>query len=396
MRKVLLLAGAAALAASIPALAKNDDRGRGGGKGANAEQHQGHGKGNGRAERGRGGGDQRAEHRGNRKANAQRGRGGGNDRARVQQAGRGGDEKAGRRLSREERRVEQALRSERRQVREARREIRGNDDRRLVIRDGREDRRDWSEWTERRMAMRGRFDDDRRRWSRGAWGRDCPPGLARQNAFCMPPGQLRKARFIGQRLPLSNLAYNVPERYRYRFLDDDRWLYRYDDAGTVYRFDRSSGLVSNVVPLYATGLFVGEPLPLGYEVYNLPIQYRSLYRDSDDYLYRYGDNAIYRVDAETNLIEGIVALLSGGGGLGGLGSLGGLGGLGGGLGSLAGLGGLGVGDMLPSGYDAYNVPLDHRDTYFDTDESMYRYADGYVYEVDPETRLIEAVISLLT
>jgi hypothetical protein len=46
-------------------------------------------------------------------------------------------------------------------------------------------------------------------------------------------------------------------------------------------------------------------------------------------------------------------------------------------------------------YDAYNVPLDYRDTYYDTDDAMYRYADGSIYQVDPTSRLIESVISLL-
>ena len=32
------------------------------------------------------------------------------------------------------------------------------------------------------------------------------------------------------------------------------------------------------------------------------------------------------------------------------------------------------------------------DRYYDTPQSMYRYADGYIYQVDPTTRLIQAVI----
>jgi hypothetical protein len=62
---------------------------------------------------------------------------------------------------------------------------------------------------------------------------------------------------------------------------------------------------------------------------------------------------------------------------------------------MGGLGGLGVGDLLPSGYDAYNVPLDYRDTYYDTPDAMYRYADNSIYQVDPQSRMIEEVISLL-
>ncbi|MGZ8310434.1 MAG: hypothetical protein ACXWUR_00070 [Allosphingosinicella sp.] len=252
---------------------------------------------------------------------------------------------------------------------------RGDDDRR-----GGEDRRDWNEWATRPALARARFDDDdvrvRTADHRPAGFRrpGCPPGLARQNVYCLPPGQLRRARHIGQPLAIAGWNYNVPQRYRYRFIDGDRYFYRYGNDGAVYRFNRGTNLVSSVIPLTSSGLAFGEPLPLGYEVYNLPLAYRPFYPDTADQLYRYDDNAIYRVNSDNMLVEGIAALLTSGAG---------------------GLGGLGIGDMLPSGYDAYNVPLDYRDTYHDTDESMYRYADGSIYEVDPQTRLIESVISLL-
>ena len=32
----------------------------------------------------------------------------------------------------------------------------------------------------------------------------------------------------------------------------------------------------------------------------------------------------------------------------------------------------------------------------DTPQSQYRYNDGYVYQVDPKTQLIQTVIQLLT
>jgi hypothetical protein len=376
MRKLMLLAGVAALGVSMPVLAK--EQGRGGGRGQGQAAHgQKQGGGQASAERGRGRGEARAGHgRGHGQARAER-RGGGHDVARGQ--GNRGPE---RRLNRDERRIERAIQQERRLVRQARRDdsrpersLRG--DERRLDRQVRIDRRDWRGWTDRRLARHDRFGGDPvrshgRRLAVGSGG--CPPGLARQNAFCMPPGQLRRARFIGQRLAFANLGYNVPERYRYRFIDDDRFFYRYGNDATVYRFDRSTRLVSSVIPLNSTGLFLGEPLPLGYEVYNVPFGYRNYYQDSDDYLYRYDSNAIYRVNTESMLIEGVVALLTGGTG---------------------GLGALGVGDQLPLGYDAYNVPFDHRDTYYDTDDSMYRYADGSIYQVDPQTRLIEAIISLL-
>ena len=48
-----------------------------------------------------------------------------------------------------------------------------------------------------------------------------------------------------------------------------------------------------------------------------------------------------------------------------------------------------VGQQMPSGYSVYNVPDAYRDRYYDTADSMYRYNDGYVYQVDPRTGLIE-------
>ena len=52
-------------------------------------------------------------------------------------------------------------------------------------------------------------------------------------------------------------------------------------------------------------------------------------------------------------------------------------------------GGLSVGQPLPLGYDAYNVPYAYRTTYYDTPDTWYRYNDGYVYQVDPRTRLVK-------
>ena len=51
---------------------------------------------------------------------------------------------------------------------------------------------------------------------------------------------------------------------------------------------------------------------------------------------------------------------------------------------------------MPAGYDVYNVPYQYRDRYVDTAQSQYRYSDGYVYQVDPTTRLVQAAIQLLT
>jgi hypothetical protein len=196
----------------------------------------------------------------------------------------------------------------------------------------------------------------------------CPPGLARKNSFCMPPGQLRRARMMGERVDGARFAA-VPQDWQYRFRDDSDYYYRYDDQGLVYRVGRSDNLISSIFPLFSNGLSIGEPMPLGYDVYNVPYQYRDDYVDGGDYLYRYDDNAIYRVNQNTNLIDSVVALLAGNG--------------------------LNVGQQLPAGYDSYNLPYDYRDQYVDDQDSMYRYSNGGIYQVDPTTQIVQALVEMI-
>ena len=49
------------------------------------------------------------------------------------------------------------------------------------------------------------------------------------------------------------------------------------------------------------------------------------------------------------------------------------------------------GQPLPVGYSAYNVPMAYRANYFDTPDVMYRYDNGYIYAVDPGTRVVRSV-----
>jgi hypothetical protein len=218
----------------------------------------------------------------------------------------------------------------------------------------------------------GLFGDDRdlrdgRRFA-GADG-GCPPGLAKKGNGCMPPGQARKAFRVGELLPAAYLpTYNLPQEYRGWFSDNQDYSYRHDD-GNIYRVDRRTNLISSLIPLLGGGFGVGNLLPSGFDAYNLPMQYRDDFADSPDSLYRYGDNAIYRVDPHSQMIEGVVALLAGN---------------------------LNVGQALPSGYDAYNLPMQYRDQYQDSDRAMYRYADNNIYQIDPKTRIIEQIVAMLT
>ena len=104
-----------------------------------------------------------------------------------------------------------------------------------------------------------------------------------------------------------------------------------------------TGMVENVIPNYGYGYGVGQLLPSSYAYNNLPYNYRGYFNDSDDYYYRYAPGAIYQVNRETALITAVAALLTGG---------------------------LTVGQPLPIGYSAYNVPMAYRSNYYDTPDVM--------------------------
>ena len=253
----------------------------------------------------------------------------------------------------------------------------------------------------------------------------CPPGLAMKNNGCLPPGQAKK--LVGTALPTALRSSFLPDPLRNYWSDNDDYYYRYNNDGYLYRVDRDtnliasllplfgggyslgqpfpyqsaayampsyyqpfyqdtpdmwyrydngyvygidpySGMIDNIIPTYDYGYGVGQMLPASYSYYNLPYPYRSYYTDNDDYYYRYAPGAIYQVDRDTQLISAVASLLTGG---------------------------LGVGQTLPLGYSAYNLPLSYRDQYYDTPDNWYRYSNGYIYQVDPTTRLITAVIDAI-
>jgi hypothetical protein len=196
----------------------------------------------------------------------------------------------------------------------------------------------------------------------------CPPGLAKKNNGCLPPGQAKK--LVGAALPAGLAQSMLSGPYRDWYRDDDRFLYRMGDD-YIYRINRDNNLISALIPSVDRDYSyypVGQLYPSDFNYYNVPYQYQSYYPDGSNALYRYGDGAIYRLNRQTQAIQSIVALLAGD---------------------------LGVGQALPLGYSAYNLPLQYRDRYFDTPENMYRYNDGYIYRVDPKTQLITAVINAL-
>ncbi len=75
-----------------------------------------------------------------------------------------------------------------------------------------------------------RFDDDDRQFGRN----ECPPGLAKKNNGCLPPGQAKKAGRFNDR-------YNDD-----RFQTNERFIYR-QDGNRLRQIDRRTGQVVRVI-----------------------------------------------------------------------------------------------------------------------------------------------------
>jgi hypothetical protein len=187
----------------------------------------------------------------------------------------------------------------------------------------------------------------------------CPPGLADKSNGCRPPGLARQDDAAWR-----NSLFR-PEWWGLSGLGDGR--YGYGD-GYLYRLGSNGGIAS-FIPLLGGALGIGNTWPSYYQPVPLPRYYQDYYGLGPPDGYRYADNVIYGVDPGTSAITSIEALLTGDN--------------------------FTVGQQLPLGYDAYNVPYGYRDRYADTPDAMYRYSDGYIYQVDPTTRLISAAIELL-
>ncbi len=214
----------------------------------------------------------------------------------------------------------------------------------------RAEKRDYARDGYREVRTTAFLDRDRYNYVEG-----CPPGLAKKHNGCVPPG-----------LAKSQGAYYQPSYFGYRSPGDGRYYY---DNGYLYRTG-SNGSILGYIPLLGGALSVGNQWPSYYQPVSVPDYYVDYYNLGPDNSYRYADNVLYRVDPQSSAITSIAALLTGDR--------------------------FAVGQPMPSGYDVYNVPYAYRDRYYDTPESNYRYSDGYVYQVDPTTQLIQAAIQLLT
>ncbi len=186
----------------------------------------------------------------------------------------------------------------------------------------------------------------------------CPPGLAKKDNGCLPPGQARQ---------IARAA--AADRYEWLWrARDDQSRYRYDN-GYLYRLNPQGSLLG-YLPVLGGALAPGAAWPSQYAYQPAPDYYSSYFGLPQGQDYRYADGALYGVDQQTQMISRVAALLTGQN--------------------------LSVGQPLPSGYDVYNVPYAYRNQYADNANAMYRYNDGYVYQADPKTQLVTAVIQLLT
>jgi hypothetical protein len=225
------------------------------------------------------------------------------------------------------------------------------------------DRRDRNQAIAERYPRDDRAERRENRQFARSNSRGLPHLLGRHDMRPMKEAKVANRIRLGERLSYTAYA-PVPSFYRDRYQDNRDYYYRYDnDRGYVYQVNRNNSLVNALVPLFG-GYSVGDPWPTTYRSSYVPLAYQPRYYDTPEHYYRYDGNAIYRIDAGSQLISGIVALLTGNR--------------------------LGVGQVMPSGYGVYNVPLAYRSSYYDRDDAWYRYGDGYIYEVDPNSRRIEA------
>ncbi len=181
----------------------------------------------------------------------------------------------------------------------------------------------------------------------------CPPGLGKKANGCLPPGQAK-----------DRYRSFDPGFFGLHGADGGRYFYQ-DGYLLQYRPDGLAGFL----PLLGGALGIGNLWPASYAAAPLPNYYADYFQLGDRNGYRYADNVIYRVDPETTAITSVAGLLTGNT--------------------------FEIGRPMPHGYDVYNVPFGQREQYSDTAEARYRYADGYVYKIDPGTALVTSAIALV-
>lgn len=185
--------------------------------------------------------------------------------------------------------------------------------------------------------------------------RGCPPSLARQRGNCTAPKLLSREISDADRAGWWRLP-GLQGDGRYRYF-----------RGKLVRLD-SEGKIIGYRPLLGGALSPGNAWPGALAPAAVPAYYRSLY-GLDENAFRYADGAIYRINPGDSAITGIAALLT--------------------------REKIIVGRRVPPGFDIYNVPYGYRDRYADGPTGYYRYDDGFIYRINPRTRMVTAAIELL-
>ena len=109
----------------------------------------------------------------------------------------------------------------------------------------------------------------------------------------------------------TQYAYEPVSAYYGDYLKlNDQYQYRYAD-GVVYGLDPKTQAIGQVAALL-TGQdwTVGQAMPSGYDVYNVPYAYRDQYADNATSMYRYNDGYVYQADPKTQLITTVIQLLT--------------------------------------------------------------------------------------
>ena len=145
-----------------------------------------------------------------------------------------------------------------------------------------------------------------------------PLRLSSYSTPILPVG--RAVWYVGQ--PLSALGglglVAMPASMSYLYPTTPDYYYQYGN-GYAYQVDRSSSLISALLPLLAGGYMPGQYLPTSYmnsyvpNYYGLNSFYPASYGSSYGYGYdnlcnRYGNGVVYQVDCTTGLVQNVVPL----------------------------------------------------------------------------------------
>lgn len=115
---------------------------------------------------------------------------------------------------------------------------------------------------------------------------------------------------VGQAWPGNYEPVPLPAYYTRYYRLGDKGAWRYYDR-TIYRMNADDTAISGVAALLlGDTIRIGQAMPPGHEVYNLPAAWRDEYRDGPDALYRYSDGSIYQLDPASRRVRAAIELLS--------------------------------------------------------------------------------------